>query len=55
MVKMINTFYGNEMWVSEDRVEEYLAAGHKLAADASPVKEPEERPKKTKRKAKAKK
>lgn len=37
MVKMINAFFGNEMWVAEDRVEEYKAAGHKLAA--SPVKE----------------
>lgn len=33
-VKMINVL-GNEMWVAEDRVEEYKAAGHKLAADTS--------------------
>lgn len=32
-VKMINAF-GHEMWVAEDRVEEYLAAGHSLAAEA---------------------
>ena len=37
MVKMINALFGNEMWVAEDRVEEYKAAGHKLAA--SPAKE----------------
>lgn len=35
MVKMINTLFGNEMWVAEDRVEEYKAAGHKLAAKTS--------------------
>ena len=33
MIKFINRFTGNEMWVAEDRVEEYKAAGHKLAAD----------------------
>ena len=38
MVKMINGLYGNEMWVAEDRVKEYLAAGNKLAAD-SPLSE----------------
>ena len=31
MVKMINALFGNEMYVSEDRVEEYVSAGHKLA------------------------
>ncbi len=31
MVKMINALFGNEMYVSEDRVKEYLSAGHKLA------------------------
>ena len=31
-VKMINAL-GNDMWVAEDRVEEYKAAGHRLAAD----------------------
>ena len=33
MVKFINKLTGSEMWVAEDRVEEYKAAGHKLAAD----------------------
>ena len=33
MIRFINRFTGNEMWVAEDRVEEYKAAGHKLAAD----------------------
>ena len=31
MVKMINKHFGNEMLVAESRVEEYVAAGHKLA------------------------
>lgn len=34
MVKMINCFTGTEFWVADDRVEEYKAAGHKLAADS---------------------
>ena len=38
MVKMINGLLGTEMWVAEERVEEYKAAGHKLAAaDTKPV------------------
>lgn len=31
MVKMINKHFGTEMFVAENRVEEYLSAGHKLA------------------------
>ncbi len=31
MVKFINKWTGSEMWVAEDRVEEYKAAGHKVA------------------------
>ena len=46
MVKFINRLTGNEMWVSEDRTEEYKAAGHKLAA-ADPVS-PQKPKKKTK-------
>lgn len=34
MMKMVNGFTGTEMWVADDRVEEYKAAGHKLAADS---------------------
>lgn len=50
MVKMINALFGNEMWVSEDRVNEYLAAGHKLAV-REPVEKPKKKsPKKTKKK-----
>ena len=32
MVKFVNKFTGGAMWVHESRVEEYKAAGHKLAA-----------------------
>ena len=35
-VKMINTL-GNEMWVSEDRVEEYLKQGHRLPEEPKAV------------------
>lgn len=42
MVKMINALFGGEMWVAEDRVEEYLNAGHRLAEPpkAKPAKKP---------------
>lgn len=33
MVKFINCITGTEMLVANDRVEEYKAAGHRLAAD----------------------
>jgi len=32
MVKFINAYTGTVMYVAEDRVEEYKAAGHKPAA-----------------------
>jgi len=40
MVEMINKLTGSCMYVSEDRVDEYKAAGHKLAADSSKQNEP---------------
>ena len=44
-VKMINGLFKNPMWVAEDRVEEYKAAGHKLAASSlKPAKKEEEKP-----------
>ncbi len=54
MVKMINKHFGNEMLVAEDRVEEYKAAGHALAAsDTKPVEEkPKSKPKKSAKKTK---
>lgn len=44
MIKFINAVTGNDMWVADDRVEEYTAAGHKLAAAASITKKPENKP-----------
>ena len=46
MVKFINKLTGSEMWVADDRVEEYKAAGHKLAAvnAEKPKKEPVRKP-----------
>lgn len=32
MVKLVNRTTGTIMWVHESRLEEYLAAGHRLAA-----------------------
>ena len=43
MIKLIHARSGGEMWVHESRLEEYLAAGHKLAAPPKPE------PKKTKK------
>ena len=33
MVKLINCHTGSVMWVHESRLEEYIAAGHKPAAN----------------------
>ena len=45
MIRLINKVTGTEMFVAEERVDKYLAAGHKLAAE--PVTEPKaETPKK---------
>ena len=35
MVEFIHSLTGSKMLVAEDRVEEYKAAGHKLAAKSS--------------------
>lgn len=42
MVKFINRRTGSSFWVADDKVEEYKAAGHKLAAESRPVKPKEE-------------
>lgn len=47
MVKFINKITGTEMLVANDRVEEYKAAGHKLAADLG-TKPSKEEPKQEK-------
>lgn len=50
MVRFINKFTGNEMWVAEERVEEYKAAGHRLAALVFDPMVPSARPKKSAKK-----
>lgn len=54
MVHMINVLMGNDMYVHEERVEEYLAAGHRLAADsaADPAEEKKKPVRKNSRKLK---
>ena len=48
MVTFINSLTGTEMLVADDRKEEYLAAGHKLAAipSAKEAETVQEEPKK---------
>ena len=40
MVKLINRLTGTEMWVAEERAEEYKAAGHEPAASAAETTKP---------------
>jgi len=54
MVKMINAQFGNEMWVAEDRVDEYLAAGNVLAAGPVPIAVAVPKPKKKTKKSEKK-
>ena len=48
MITFINSLTGTEMLVADDRKEEYLAAGHRLAASSAEkpdtVKEPKKAP-----------
>lgn len=44
MVAFINSLTGTEMLVADDRKDEYLAAGYRLAADLA--EKPESKPKK---------
>lgn len=39
MIKLIDRVTGVEIFVADSKVEDYLAAGHKLAADAQPQEE----------------
>lgn len=43
-VRMVNALTGTPMMVPDARVEEYLAAGHKLAAAPDPKEDPERIP-----------
>lgn len=45
MVRMRNMLTHTDMYVAEDRVEEYKAMGHTLAlGDVEPIKQPKEEP-----------
>ena len=55
MVEFINVFTGTQMWVADERTEEYKAAGHKLAASSSEAIIPDEEPEKPKKKRTTKK
>ena len=55
MLKFISKLTGNVMYVAEDRKEEYLAAGHKLAVEEVPAVTRTEEVKKAPKKATAKK
>jgi len=48
MVRFINKLTGAEMFVADDRKDEYLKAGHKLAIDktAAPVRKSAKKEKK---------
>lgn len=49
MIEFINSITGGKMLVAEDRVEEYIAAGHKPAALPSSDESAEEKPAKLKK------
>ena len=36
MIRLVNRNTGGDMWVHENRLDEYLAAGHRLAAPPAP-------------------
>lgn len=52
MVKLINKRTGSSFWVTDERVEEYKAAGHKLAASSAAQKPIKEEPVEAKEEAK---
>lgn len=55
MIRLVNKDTGTDTWVHESRLEEYLAAGHRLAAPpertapSEPVKRPPARRKTSKK------
>lgn len=54
MIKFINRLTGTEMWVADERKDEYLRAGHRLALTCvKPIEKTEktvEKPKRTRKK-----
>lgn len=55
MVRMINRLTGTPMLVADDRVDKYLAKGHKLADEKPEKKAPKKTEKKAEKKPAAKK
>lgn len=55
MVEMVNYLTKTQMWVADDRVEEYKAAGHWLAAEPGTAPAEVEEVKETKKRTKKKK
>ncbi len=55
MVEMVNYLTKTQMWVADDRVEEYKAAGHVLAAEPGTAPAEVEEVKETKKRTKKKK
>ena len=55
MVEMVNYLTKTQMWVADDRVEEYKAAGHVLAAEPGTALAEVEEVKETKKRTKKKK
>lgn len=47
MKHLINRLTGGDMWVADNRVDKYLAAGHRLAASTVKPTETTEEPEKT--------
>lgn len=43
MVKLVNKLTGSDMWVADDRLNEYLGAGHKPAPVTAKPTGPEEK------------
>ena len=50
MIKLINAFTHTEMWVAENRKDEYITAGHKPADDVVEPDKPAEPKKRTTKK-----
>lgn len=46
MVEFTNAITGTPMWVADDRVDEYKAAGHTPVAEIVKAEKPTEKPKK---------
>jgi len=47
MIRLVNRQTGGDMWVHESRLDEYLAAGHRLAAYTPPENKPPRKKKTT--------